>query len=344
MSRNIAVKPPKNLSPEEEYLFLPHLQYRLDRLRVKHLKNVLITYSGLCVNSRGIIKDCHHAYPYYFDGYAADVAGYQQQIEADPDRLITLDDNNIYLAIFHPWFNYYHWICESLFRLWMVRNDTETMTLILPEFYRGSDFIMSSLKPFCFRDIFFIPSFKSLLVRNLCLPQLKPWVDGYDAKKLREVRNYYLEYIAQNSPAHPDCGEKIYVSRKKAARKKVHNEEEIEPILLRYGFTIINNEDYTFLEQVAIYSKAKYLVSIHGSGLTNMLFMPDNSYILEFHKTKTNDQDWHSHAFWYLSDALGHTYYHQLCAPTDNADTYYTANFIVEPEKLERNLRLMLND
>lgn len=339
----ISVKTPVNLSQEEAHLFLPHLRYQLDPLRVKRIKNALITYSGLCVNRTGLIKECHHWYPWYYDSYISEVASFQRRIESDPGQLIIFDDDNVYLSIFHPWYNYYHWICESIFRLWMVREQAREMILVLPEYYRSSGFIMPSLENFRFKDIYFIPQFKSLLVRNLCLPQIKPWVDGYDKRKLRQVRDFYLSDVLPGKGLDLDLGERLYVSRKKAARKKVANEPELEDLLHAYGFAIINNEDYSFFEQLSIFSHAKYLISIHGSGLTNMLVMKENAHILEFQKRSTNDRDWHSRAFWYLADALEYSYYHQLCEPIDPADDYYHANISVAADRLENNIRFMLS-
>ena len=338
-----SVAPPANLTPEDEHLFLPHLRYSLEKQKILRLKKVFITYSGLCVNNKGIIRECHHRHPEYYNGYAASIEAYQKGIEKEPGNLVILDDDQTYLAVFHPWYNYYHWICESIFRLWLVRDHLREMILILPDFYKNSDFIMGSLTPFQFKDIFFIPTGKSLLVRNLCLPQIKPLVDSYDPQALREVRKFYLDTISLPGTGQINLGKRLYISRKKAARKKIANEEQVEDILKRHGFTTINNEDYSFLDQISIFSHAEQLVSIHGSGLTNMLFMPNNSSVLEFHKARTNDQDWHSRAFWYLADALGHKYYHQLCMPTDSSSTYFTADLLVDTDKLQRNIALILD-
>src|ERR1700722_11543729 len=155
MSDYISVKPPVNLSTGEEYLFIPYLRYKLKPLKIMWLKNVFITGSGLCVNSKGLIKESHHDYLHQYDEYTADVEAHQQQIESDPQQLITLDDENIYLCIFHPWgTNYYHWLMEAIFRLWQVKDRLGEMILLLPEQYRQTDFIRSSLENFQFKSIY----------------------------------------------------------------------------------------------------------------------------------------------------------------------------------------------
>jgi hypothetical protein len=202
---------------------------------------------------------------------------------------------------------------------------------------------MNSIRPFAFGDIFFIPAKKSLQVPDLVLPPIKPIVDGYYQKEVEGVKAFYLDYVRLLEGQKLDFGERLYISRRKAARKKVENEDEIEPIIKKYGFEIVSNEEFSFLDQISYFSKAKYLISIHGSGLTNILFMKPGSSVLEFHKKKTNSKDWHSHAFWYLADCLGFDYYYQLCVPTDTEHDYFTANFIVDPVKLEENIVAMLS-
>jgi len=341
MNKQITVSLPLNVTKDELGLFEPYLTYELTIQKVKKFKNAFVSYSGLSINKKGLIKETHHDHPHQIQDYIRDAVHYYNDVIEHPTNLITLDNDNVYLLIHHPWFNYYHWICESIFRAWMVRHRKDEMILLLPDFYSNADFIMGSIEPFCFKNIFFIPKGKSLLIKNLCVPQLKPRVDSYNYKMIDQVKNFYLKYVSEVKKIFIDLGERIYLSRKKANRKKIYNEKEIEPLLTRYNFKIINNEDYSFIEQVAIYSNAKFLISMHGSGLTNMLFMTNGSSILEFHKRKTNDKDWHSKAFWYLAEALGHNYYQQLCEPTNIDDDYFKADFIVDVCLLEKNLALM---
>jgi len=343
MDKTISVHPPKNLSEEDEHLFVPLLKYKLSSLKIRNLKNIFVTYSGLCVNKKGLIKECHHNYPEQYPNYLNEAAYYYKLAIDNPDNLITLDDKNTYLLIHHPWYNYYHWMCEPIFRLWMVKEKLQNLILLLPDYYKNSDFIMGSLEPFGIKNIFFIPAQKSLHIGNLCMPQIKPLVDSYHVYQLNEIRQFYLAYVTKDKKLSINLGERLYISRRKASKKKIVNEEELEKVLIQYNFTIINNEDYSFLQQVSLFSNAKFLVSIHGAGLTNMIFMKENSNIFEFHKKRTNGKDWYSPAFWYLADSLVFAYYHQICNPTDLNDDYFNANLIVDLEVFELNLKLMLS-
>jgi len=75
--------------------------------------------------------------------------------------------------------------------------------------------------------------------------------------------------------------QRIYISRKKAASRRVLNEFEIEPLLKLCGFQIMVMEDLPFKKQVEVCATASALVGPHGGGLTNLLFCPQKSKIGE---------------------------------------------------------------
>ncbi|WP_207512787.1 glycosyltransferase family 61 protein [Longitalea luteola] len=334
----VRVPLPVNIETGTLSLFEPYTRYEVSPLYVKRLKNVFITHSGLAINKNGLIKECCHDYPEQQAICSQEAAFYYYGASEDPDKWIDLDNEHTYLLIHHPWYNYYHWICECILRLWLVREKKDAMILLLPDYYEQSDFITGSLEPFEIKKRYYIPQGKSVFVRNLCLPQIKPVCDSYHVDKLIEIRKFYLNYVLQVKKINIQLGERIYLSRKKAARKKVVNEADVEKVLSRYDFTIVYNEDYSFLEQVSIYANARYLVSIHGSGLTNMLFMKEGSTILEFHKVKTNTLDRPSFVFWYQAAALGFRYFHQVCEPITEDDDYFFGDFEIDIPLLEKNL------
>jgi len=338
----ITVPLPANIEAESASMFEPYTRYEITALTTKTFKNVFVTASGLAANSKGLLKECHHDYSDMQDIWLDELTRCAQEATHSSDHLIELDDDQIYLLIHHPWYNYYHWICESILRLWMVK-DRNRMVLLLPDFYGQTDFITGSLEPFKLKKIFFIPSGKSVLVRNLCLPQIKPICDSYHVPELHQIRDFYLRHIQSAKKNKIDLGERIYISRKKAARKKVVNETEVEEVLKKYNFRTVYNEDYSFLEQVSIYSHASCLVSIHGSGLTNMLFMKEGSSVLELHKAVTNRLRHPSFVFWYQAAALGFHYYHQLCDPISEPDNYFTGDFNIDIKMLERNLTELIS-
>jgi capsular polysaccharide biosynthesis protein len=341
MNRLVSVPLPLNISSSEADLYEPYQSYEFPVQKVKFFKDVFITHSGFSINKNGLIKESHHDYKWQYESYLAEASVYYSGAVNNKDNLIMLDDDSIYLQIHHPWYNYYHWLCESIFRLWMARRQLDRVTLILPQFYKDADFIMGSLEPFDLKNIFFIPPNKCLLVKNLCLPQIKPICDAYNGLHLRQVRQFYRDYILNKKKCIVNRVDKLYISRKFAKRRRVINGDEIEVILHKYGFTIYYPEKHSFLEQVAIFIHVKWLVAEHGSGLTNMLFMEKGSSMLELHKNKTNELDHPSFLFWYMADALGINYYHQSCT-THGKEDYFEGDYIIDPKLFERNIKLLI--
>ncbi|MEO8712967.1 MAG: glycosyltransferase family 61 protein [Parafilimonas sp.] len=190
--------------------------------------------------------------------------------------------------------------------------------------------------------MYYIPDGKSLLVKNLCLPQIKPICDAYNTLHLKQVRNFYRKYVRHQKKIPVEKIDKLYISRQLASRRKVINEEEILEIVCKHGFTIFYPEKHSFLEQVAIFSNVKYLVGTHGSGLTNMLFMEKDTSLLELHKNKTNELDHPSFLFWYMAEALGINYYHQSCG-THGKEDYFEGDYIIDVKLFEHNIINMIN-
>jgi capsular polysaccharide biosynthesis protein len=341
MTTTIHVDLPHNITDREAALFKPFMAYELRDLDVLYLQEVFVTYTGLCIDATGVRKESHHAYADQKEIFLNEAVTHFREALNDSEKLIELDNDEMYLLIHHPWSsNYWHWMTEVILRVWMVRQETHKMILILPWNLKDVKFVQQSLEGFRFKDVLCIPENKHLLVRNLCLPEVKQIADSYYPERLREIREHYL---SRGKKEMNGFGDRLYISRKKATKRKVVNENDVERLLSRYGFNCINNEDLDFNEQASLYSNANFLVSIHGAGLTNMLFMKEKSAVLELHKRRTNDHDWHSLAFWYMSNALGFKYHQQLCEPEDERASFFSANFIVDIPQLEKNVRFMLD-
>ena len=67
--------------------------------------------------------------------------------------------------------------------------------------------------------------------------------------------------------------EKIYISRQLASVRKIKNEDDVIKILINYGFHILKAEELNFWDQIRLFSNCKHLISIHGAGLTNCIFI-----------------------------------------------------------------------
>ena len=81
--------------------------------------------------------------------------------------------------------------------------------------------------------------------------------------------------------------ERLFLNRGGPAMRQLVNLDEIWPVLKRYGFGMIDTATLTMKDQVEIFSKTRYLVALHGAGITNIIFRggaPLN--LLELHSSQ----------------------------------------------------------
>jgi len=344
MNKKTRVTLPVNTTYDELELFKPYSSYKYLLPKVKYVKRAFITSTGLVCNSRGFIKEsCHKDWNQQPEVCFAQACQFYYDAEKDPTKLLTFDDDETYLVIHPIWYhNYFHWLNESLYRLWLVKDKAHQMILLLPAKSALPQFALDSLQLFTFKNIIHIPDNKSALVRTLCLPVQKPIMARYNSDALLHLNKLYVDHVKKNNiNVNTIINERIYISRKNAPRRKIVNEEEVIKTLSNYDFTILYSESLTFFEQVALFSNVKYLVSSHGAGLTNMLFMTPGATIFEFHKRKINPTRHENLLFWYMADAMGHKYYHQICEPINEDELFYTADVTVDIDLLNKNLELI---
>lgn len=102
----------------------------------------------------------------------------------------------------------------------------------------------------------------------------------------------------------PPPRRKVFISRANAARRRLVNEDEIWTLLDQAGFERVVMEDLSFEAQVALMQETAVLLAPHGAGLTNMLFCPPGSAVVEI-----ADLGFPNPNFYAMASALGHRYW-----------------------------------
>jgi capsular polysaccharide biosynthesis protein len=77
-------------------------------------------------------------------------------------------------------------------------------------------------------------------------------------------------------------GDKLYITRENASRRRVSNEGELWPRLSERGFVKLRLETMTWREQVAAFASARVVVAPHGAGLANVVFCRAGTRVVEF--------------------------------------------------------------
>lgn len=116
------------------------------------------------------------------------------------------------------------------------------------------------------------------------------------------------EFTAPLHAASSAVGERLYLSRAKAGRRRVVNEEALWARLEPRGFTRVWLEDLAWAEQINAFRHARVIVAPHGAGLANLVFCREGTRVVEFfHPTYVNP------CFWRLA-ALGKLDYRPVVA------------------------------
>jgi capsular polysaccharide biosynthesis protein len=170
-----------------------------------------------------------------------------------------------------------------------------------------------------------------LRVKELVLPSHTAQSGNYNPVVINQLRDVFLSKFGDVKPHR-----RIYISRMKAKKRKVANEDEVIALLDSFNYEIHYFEDYSFDQQVSICSESLSLIGLHGAGLTNMLFMRPGTQVLELR----NENDCENNCYFSLASDLNIAYFFQL-SKGDQNDTH-TVNVNVDVNELRRNIESMI--
>lgn len=329
--RTIQVTPPKKLN-ECKYLFTRRF-YNIDPLKILESKNVTMTSDGICFQNLEIIKDSVQSYP---DKIRIFELSGRLQLKTRPT--IHLNNENKYLLIFHPWINYYHWLTESIPRIWLVRDISHNLVLLLPESYKKLRYVQESIIPFKFEKVEYFPDGNNIKLKNALIPQIKPVCSDYYPDVVCDLRKFYVEFSKINSMNTVPKNDKIYIIRGNSPRRRITNENDVIDVLNKFDFCPVDSTSLSLFDQILISDQACFMIS-NGSGLTNMHFMGSGTSVMELCKRLTNLNDFHDRVLWHLASVLKINYYYFFCDPINRLDDMYYANLKINISKFEKAVR-----
>lgn len=199
--------------------------------------------------------------------------------------------------------NYFHWILECLPRILAVGSIGIKAPILLPEYIYSASYVQDSLRDFKL-DVLTFNFRQAVKVSTLYLPT-HDFPCAFDPKYLNSVIDGYWE-IDKGKPI--EGYRKIYISRSGAGKRKVKNEDALLPVLNDAGFEILQMENLSFKQQRELMRETRVLVSIHGAGLANMIFMPKGSNVVELHPAV----DRYNSCFYHLATALNLNYFYSF--------------------------------
>jgi capsular polysaccharide biosynthesis protein len=159
----------------------------------------------------------------------------------------------------------------------------------------------------------------------------------YPSRKLGEYARWLRERLGAGDAAEHGSGRKLFVSRGTAASRRVVNEAEISPVLTKHGFEVVDPAGMSIAEQVELFSQAGAVAGPHGAGLTNLLFSPPGTKVVEIFATPAAQG---ISNYRVLTSHLGMPYTRLLAAPVPTESRYGAHHYDMEvdPRLLERAL------
>lgn len=225
--------------------------------------------------------------------------------------------------------NYFHWLTELLPRIVAIHRHHSNIPVVLTEKVAKLTFVQESLMLLKV-SYKVLPIGRGVLVHKLNVCHV-PHVGQFNQFLLSAFRSVVIETISSDHLISPI--RKLYISRSSARRRKVTNEDELWQALQIHGFEKVELEKLAWKDQVKLFREAVVVISNHGAGLSNIMFMPVDSRVIEL-KSSKNDY-W---CYFSLARVCHLQYAYLLCKPAEY--NHRDADIEVEIDQLFRLMNI----
>ena len=314
---------PNNIVNLDKEIFDFYLDQSIPNMQIKSLRNVSISPYGTIYNNFSVLYECT---PYYFNPSPKDIQYLMKHhinaggilggaIERFIRHFILFKKKNIEETCF--WcsdqysYGYFHWVCETLPRIYLLTQlSFKNPKLILPgPTMKNQAYIHESLE-LLFPDINFLftQSRNMINLKELIWISRMGKVDPcqFNPLLMNSFRKHVSKIVNLENTGQPK--KRLYISRRNAELRGFINEKEVEYLLKQFGFETICFENYSLKDKIQICSQSEIMIGMYGAGLGNMIFMPDDSFVLDL-RFRTPDT---SNIF-SLANALDFNYYYLFC-------------------------------
>jgi capsular polysaccharide biosynthesis protein len=147
----------------------------------------------------------------------------------------------------------------------------------------------------------------------------------------------HLSELLGAPEALSDADDRIFLTRRPPHGRRLANDAEVEAYLGGLGFRTVDSAALSIEEQMAIFTRVRYLVAVHGAGITNIIFRGGRPLsVLDLHSYRYPGPGDMAR----ISRELGYTYA-QLGGPGESPEEDH-AHFSIDMTELKRAVDEMM--
>ena len=321
-------KLPENCDEELRLLLEKHQVTYHKKPKILTIRNAFITYEGLVIKkNRLVIGSAFNLIgfrdkTFYFQFWKLALEKYF--VSKFGKSIPSIHCSETLGVIHSKWFNYAFWINSYLPRLFELIDSKKDFKLMYPEHWDNIPFVKLVIDELPI-EVLRIPQDHQVFAKNLVLPQTRKWTASFDQKRINITKQKLIE-IADSKIKNEVFPKKIYLSRSNRGNRCAQNEEEVMFLLSKFGYEKVIFEEYTIWQQIKMMSEATHFISIHGAGLTNLVFLQDEANVLELVNRQYAQKEY-TFPFWKLAQTVNIKYDLLLCdAVSQNGEMGYGKN------------------
>jgi len=199
--------------------------------------------------------------------------------------------------------NFHHWLYDTLPRLHLLQEASiDIRDILIIADFSNTSFQRESLRLLGIKESKIITpgdqwSFHCQAT-NLIVTTLPSELGTVSRWVLRFLREIFMDEETTKTKSR-----RLYVSRQRAPSRRLANQIEVESFLFKYGFEELFAEEQTITETAAMFSQAEVVVSVHGSGLSNLVFASAGVKVVDLLPPSHLDT-----YYWLMTDQVGGQY------------------------------------
>lgn len=282
---------------DRKHLTSPHSEYEFPEIYIADVCDAMVTGgTNLILASNSVI--CHDLYDFAHD-YTSEELHWRTYLWPNSHQLAWLMSTTPTHAFERAAcftdacaFNYAHWLTEVLPRinLFCRAENSLNMPVIVDEGLHQN--LMESLRAVtgAKRDIVTLPQGRCAHVRQLAYVSVAGYVPfqrrssrlkdhshgRFSPFALQSLRQSLAKKIKAPSGLQT---RRVFVKRNSGVRNIV-NADEIEELLVAKGYSVVEPEQLTFAQQVALFSNVDIVVGATGAAMANLIFCKPTTKII----------------------------------------------------------------